>query len=90
MKVHKGSSVLRRVVNSPQTVKELKAENFGNDLISTKQLDQILNNEAVLPKFKRYNDSFSQLDYQINQALTNQDLDTQLFNIQMNLNKNKN
>lgn len=90
MKVHKGSSVLRRVVNSPKTAKELKAENFGNELISTKQLNRILDNEAVLPKFKRYNDIYGQLDYQINQALTNQDLDTQLFNIQMNLNKNKN
>lgn len=90
MKVHKGSSVMPSIVKSYKTEQLLKHENPTKHSLNNLLLNKILENEAVKPKFKDYNNQFERLDYKINQSIVNQNLDTQLFNIQMNLNKNIN
>ena len=57
------------------------------DSISTTQLDAILKDETVEPKFKNYYTVLARLDYQIETALNNGNLASQLFNIQLNINK---
>ena len=47
----------------------------------------ILKDETVEPKFKNYYTVLARLDYQIETALNNGDLASQLFNIQLNINK---
>lgn len=90
MKVHKGCSVIPSVVKSKQTANLLRHENYGKKGLSNQLLNKIVANEATNPKFKNYSDQINHVDYQINQAISYGNLDTQLFNIQMQINKNEN
>ena len=44
---------------------------------------------TTLPKFKDYNDKSEKLDYKIQNALKDVNLETQLFNIQLQVNQSE-
>lgn len=89
MKTNMGCSVLPAVVKSTQSQKILdeKVINFHN--LTIKKLDLIMKDGAVLPKFKDYNDNLEKLDYKIQNALKAGNLETQLFNIQLQVNQSE-
>ncbi|MEB3363870.1 hypothetical protein SDC49_09350 [Lactobacillus sp. R2/2] len=64
-----------------------KVINFHN--LTIKKLDLIMKDGAVLPKFKDYNDNLEKLDYKIQNALKAGNLETQLFNIQLQVNQSE-
>ena len=88
MKTNMGCSVLPKVIKSLQTKHLLLHNSATRKNISTKQLDLILRDETIYPKFKNYNQIMYRLDYQIQESLNKGNLDSQLFNIQLNINKN--
>lgn len=87
MKTNMGASVLPSVVKSPaaQKILDKKVINYHN--LTTKKLDLIMKDGAVMPKFKSYNNKLERLDYKIQNALKSGDLETQLFNIQLQVNQ---
>lgn len=87
MQNHWGCSVMPSVIKTKETAKILARDESFKDSISTTQLDAILKDETVEPKFKNYYTVLARLDYQIETALNNGDLASQLFNIQLNINK---
>lgn len=89
MKTNMGCSVLPAVVKNTQAQKILdeKVINFHN--LTIKKLDLIMRDGAVLPKFKDYNDNLEKLDYKIQNALKAGNLETQLFNIQLQVNQSE-
>lgn len=88
MKTNMGCSVLPKVIKNSQTKHLLLHSSATRRNISTKQLDLILRDETIYPKFKNYNQIMYRLDYQIQKSLNKGNLDSQLFNIQLNINKN--
>lgn len=82
-----GCSVMPSVIKSKKTTYLLQNEKTTRDSINSKKLDTILKDEVVSPKFRTYQTTFEQLDYQIKQALASDSFDTQLFNIQLNINR---
>lgn len=89
MKTNMGCSVLPAVVNNKQTQKILdkKVINFHN--LTIKKLDLIMKDGVTTPKFKDYNDKSEKLDYKIQNALKAGNLETQLFNIQLQVNQSE-
>lgn len=89
MKTNMGCSVLPAVVNNKQTQKTLdeKVINFHN--LTIKKLDLIMKDGVTTPKFKDYNDKSEKLDYKIQNALKAGNLETQLFNIQLQVNQSE-
>ena len=87
MKTNMGSSVLPSVVKSKKTQNVLDKELIDHRNLAVKKLDVITKNGAVTPKFKDYNDKLDELDYKIQNALKAGNLETQLFNIQSQVNQ---
>ena len=89
MKTNMGCSVLPAVVNNKQMQKILdeKVINFHN--LTIKKLDLIMKDGVTTPKFKDYNDKSEKLDYKIQNALKAGNLETQLFNIQLQVNQSE-
>ncbi|WP_147441414.1 hypothetical protein [Lactobacillus sp. ESL0228] len=90
MKTNMGASVLPSVINSPacQRILDEKVINYHN--LTTKKLDLIMTDGSTIPKFKSYNSKMERLNYKIQSALKTGDLETQLFNIQLQVNHNNN
>ena len=82
-----GSSVLPKVINSAYTKKIFQKEQ--QNTLTTKELDSILKNVATTPKFRNYDRWSDELNYLIQNALKNNQLNLQLFNIQHQINKNE-
>lgn len=87
MKIHKGCSVMPRVIKSKETENILKQDNSTRNSINNMVLDKILRDEAITPKFRNYKQVMERLDYQIQQSLSNGNLDSDLFNIQQSINR---
>lgn len=87
MKTNMGTSVLSSVVNSPAAQKILDEKVISYHNLTTKKLDLIMKDGAISPKFKSYNNKLERLDYKIQNALKSGDLETQLFNIQLQVNQ---
>lgn len=87
MKTNMGTSVLPSVVASKdaQKILDKKVINYHN--LTTKKLDMIMKDGAILPKFKDYNNKLEGLDYKIQNALKSGNLETRLFNIQLQVNQ---
>ena len=82
-----GSSVLPKVINSTYTKKIFQKEQ--QNTLTTQELDSILKNVAITPKFRNYDRRSDELNYLIQNALKNNQLNLQLFNIQHQINKNE-
>lgn len=87
MKTNMGASVLPSVVKSPAAQKILDEKVISYHNLTTKKLDLIMKDGAIIPKFKSYNNKLERLDYKIQNALKSGDLETQLFNIQLQVNQ---
>lgn len=82
-----GSSVLPKVINSSFTRKIFQEEQ--QNTLTPKMLDAILEKIAITPKFRNYDRRLDELNYLIQNALKNNQLNLQLFNIQHQINKNE-
>lgn len=89
MKINMGTSVLPSVVNSPQAQEILDEKVINYHNLTTQKLDLIMKDGAIIPKFKSYNSKLERLDYKIQNALKSGNLETQLFNIQIQINQTK-
>lgn len=87
MKTQMGCSVMPKVIKSKKTSKILAENESTKSSIDNLLLDQILKDEVTYPKFKNYQSLMHQLDYQINEALQNGTLNSQLSTIQSNINR---
>ena len=76
-----------QVIKSKKTSKILAENESTKSSIDNLLLDQILKDEVTYPKFKNYQSLMHQLDYQINEALQNGTLNSQLSTIQSNINR---
>ena len=77
-----GMSVLKTVLDSPQSKKILQTDDFGADSLTAKKLDAMMKN-AVLDISQEINShSFKQLDYLLNNAIKNKEIDSALPSIQ--------
>ncbi|EEJ70956.1 ABC transporter substrate-binding protein [Lactobacillus ultunensis] len=85
MTVNKGCSALPSVVLNPKMQRVLNNDKQSN--LTTTKLDKIMRNGWSTPKFKNFNDVYSYLDYAINKALANDQLDKQIFYIQQQANE---
>ena len=82
-----GSSVLPKVINSSFTKKIFQEEQ--KNTLTPKMLNAILENIVITPKFRNYDRRLDELNYLIQNALKNNQLNLQLFNIQHQINKNE-
>ena len=87
MKTDKGCSVMPSVIKSKKTANILRQDNSTRNSINNIKLDKILRDTAITPKFRNYKQVMERLDYQIQQSLSNGNLDLDLFNIQQNINR---
>lgn len=87
MKNRMGSSVLPQVVKSSATKKIFQREQ--QNTFTPKMLNSVLNNIATTPKFRNYSQKSNELNYLIQNALKNNQLNLQLFNIQHQINRNE-
>ena len=87
METHKGCSVMPSVIKSKKTANILQQDNSTRNSINNIKLDKILRDTAINPKFRNYKQVMERLDYQIQQSLSNGNLDSDLFNIQQNINR---
>ncbi|MDO4465713.1 MAG: extracellular solute-binding protein [Bacillota bacterium] len=83
IKMGKGVSVLRDVINAKDTQSVLQEEGLA---ISSKQLDYVLDHLMEYPKIKKYNEAKDQADYLIRKSFESGSLDTDLERIQKQLN----
>ena len=81
-----GASVLPQVIKSRYTKKIFKGEQQNQ--LTPKMLDSILKDVATTPKFRNYSHKEDELNYLIQNALKNNQLNLQLFSIQHQINKN--
>lgn len=89
MKKSQGMSVLPKVVESDAIVSLLKADKFGSDALSVTTLSQLEMSAYSLPKFKNYQRQLEKADYLVTQALENDTIDTELVNIQKELERSQ-
>lgn len=89
MKTNMGASVLPSVVKSRAAQKILDEKVIDYHNLTVKKLDSIMRDGAVYPKFKDYNHKCEELDYKIQNALKAGNLETQLFNIQSQINQSE-
>ncbi|MDF7638110.1 extracellular solute-binding protein [Lactobacillus sp. ESL0791] len=89
MQTNMGASVLPSVIKSrqAQNILDDKVINYHN--LTVTKLDEIMRSGAVNPKFKDYNNKLETLDYKIQNALKAGNLETQLFNIQLQVNQSQ-
>lgn len=81
-----GASVLPQVIKSRYTKKIFKGEQQNQ--LTPNMLDSILKDVATTPKFRNYSHKEDELNYLIQNALKNNQLNLQLFSIQHQINKN--
>ena len=81
-----GASVLPQVIKRRYTKKIFKGEQQNQ--LTPKMLDSILKDVATTPKFRNYSHKEDELNYLIQNALKNNQLNLQLFSIQHQINKN--
>lgn len=77
-----GSSVLKSVMRSPETQKNLTLDAFGEDALSQNTLDEISENAYEEPNFKKYNKAIEQLDYLLRKSIESGSVDNDLPTIQ--------
>lgn len=80
-----GASVLKSVVTSRESEKILQNDTFGVTALSVGTINQILNSAEASPRVKSYYNLLKQADYLINQSLENDSIDSNLGNIQEEL-----
>nr|WP_159591956.1 extracellular solute-binding protein [Streptococcus halichoeri] len=81
-KSSQGASVLRSVMRSPKTQLILKDDNFGTAALTADTLTNMLTDALVQPKFKKYNDVIDKADYLLTRSLRHQSIDSDLADIQ--------
>lgn len=81
-----GSSVLKSVVQSQATAKILHQYGSDSQSLANWQLDDLLENGQLVPRFKEYTEVINLLNSRLNAALQNGDVDTELFDIQTDAN----
>ena len=77
-----GSSVLKKVMKSSESKELLKNDDFGSTALTVDTLDSMMSGATVQPKFKRYNAVLEKADYLISRAVTNKTVDSDLADIQ--------
>lgn len=87
MQSQMGCSVMPNVIKSKQTQRLLEQDEATKNSITATELDRILRDEAVTPKFRNYNQIMTELDAEIDRALDEDTLSSQLFTIQWNINR---
>ncbi|WP_414653956.1 ABC transporter substrate-binding protein [Floricoccus tropicus] len=80
-----GTSVLKRVMESSATKSLLKDDDFGSNALSVDTLNTMMDNAVNEPKFKKYNSVEEKADYLITKAISNNNIDTELANIQKSI-----
>lgn len=81
-----GSSVLKSVVQSQATAKVLHQYGSDSQSLTNWQLNDLLENGQLVPRFKEYTEVINLLNSRLNAALQNGDVDTELFDIQTDAN----
>lgn len=84
-KTSQGLSPLKSVLQSDETNTILGQDTLNNYEITQDTLDVIMENIVPDPKFKEYNSIIDLADYYINNAINNNSIDSELFNIQKQL-----
>ena len=77
-----GTSVLKKIMKNTETKDILKNDDFGSTALSADTLDSMMTNANIQPKFKKYNSVLEKVDYLITQSLKNKTIDSDLADIQ--------
>ncbi|MGT2907730.1 ABC transporter substrate-binding protein [Streptococcus dentiloxodontae] len=80
-----GASVLKSVMKSADTKEILQGDSFGSTALTVDTLNQMLETSIPEPKFKQYNDLLEKADYLITQSLSKGTIDTDLAQIQQEI-----
>lgn len=84
-KTSQGLSPLKSVLKTEETNSILGQDTLNNYEITQETLDIIMENTITDPKFKEYNSIIDLADYYINNAINNNSIDSELYNIQKQL-----
>ncbi|WP_447442409.1 ABC transporter substrate-binding protein [Streptococcus cameli] len=80
-----GISVLRAVMNSQETKDMLRADDFGENSLSVSTLDQMMATAVVEVRFKHYQSILEKADYLLLDAMNRKSIDSDLVEIQKQL-----
>lgn len=80
-----GASVIKSVMTSQKSSEILQNDTFGTTALSSKTLNQILESAQTSPNFRSYNNVIEKADYLISQSLAKDSIDSNLGNIQEEL-----
>jgi len=69
-------------MKNTETKDILKNDDFGSTALSSDTLDSMMTNANIQPKFKKYNSVLEKVDYLITQSLKNKTIDSDLADIQ--------
>ena len=81
-----GGSALKSVVQSRATAKVLHQYGSDSQSLNNWQLDNLLKSGKLAPRFKEYTEVVNLLNSRLNTALQNGDVDTELYDIQTDVN----
>ncbi|MEG3313532.1 extracellular solute-binding protein [Streptococcus parasuis] len=82
-----GASPMKAVMTSEASQKLLQSDSFGTTALTTRTLDQLLSTALPQKKFKSYYKLLETADYLIHQSLTLGNRESQLSNIQREIEK---
>ena len=84
-----GTSVLPSVVKSQQSREILQADDFGLDSLTSERLDRMMNRSIIDISLEVDQHTMERMDYLIQKAMQNQEIDSSLPSIQKEIESGK-